>query len=84
MQKPYATSEVKRMVGGSSFMSNVRIHLGNIWQKVEDCGVLNQMGSMAKGALTSSGYPYGVAAGTAMGDLGFGRPGHTAIGDRVA
>jgi hypothetical protein len=51
---------------------------------VKDSGVLNQMGSVAKGALMSSGNPYGVAAGTAMGALGFGRPGHRAIGDRVA
>ena len=64
-------------------MSNLRNHSGNIWQKVKDSGVLNQMGSVAKGALMSSGNPYGVAAGTAMGALGFGKPGHRAIGDRV-
>ena len=42
------------------------------------------MGSVAKGALMTSGNPYGVAVGTAMGALGFGRLGHRAIGDRVA
>ena len=65
-------------------MSNLRNHLRNIWQKVKDSRVLNHMGSVAPGALMSSVNSYGVAAGTAMGALGFGRPSHRAIGDRVA
>ena len=71
------------MVGGSSFMSNLRNHLGNIWQKVKDSGVLNHMGTAAKNIMASSGNPYGAAGAAAMGALGFGRPGHRPIGDRV-
>ena len=82
-QQPYSTFEVKRMVGGSSFMSNLRNHSGNIWQKVKDSGVLHQMGTAAKNVMATTG-PYGAASAAAMGALGFGRPGHRAIGDRVA
>ena len=82
-QQPYSTFEVKRMVGGSSFMSNLRNHFGNIWQKVKDSGVLHHMGTAAKNVMATTG-PYGAAGAAAMGALGFGRPGHRAIGDRVA
>ena len=71
------------MVGGSSLMSNVGNHLGNIWQKVKDSSVLNHMGTAAKTNMASNGIPYGAAGAAAMGALGFGRPGHRAIGDRV-
>jgi hypothetical protein len=50
-QQAYSSSEVKRLVGGSSFMSNLRNHLGNIWQKVRDSGVLTQLGSVAKNVM---------------------------------
>ena len=83
-QQPYSTFEVKRMVGGSSFMSNLRNHLGNIWQKVKDSGALNHLGTAAKTMLASSGNPYGAAGAAAMGALGFRRPSHRALGDRVA
>ena len=83
-QQPYSTVEVKRMVGGSSFWSNLRNNLGNIWQKVKDSGALNHLGTAAKTMLASSGNPYGAAGTAAMGALGFGRPGHRVISDRVA
>ena len=82
-QQPYTTFEVKRMVGGSSFWSNLRNNLGNIWQKVKDSGALNHLGSAAKTALAATG-PYGAAANAALGALGYGKPGHRAIGDLVA
>ena len=82
-QQPYSTFEVKRMVGGSSFWSNLRNNLGSIWQKVKDSGALNQMGTAANNAPVATG-PYGAAASAALGALGYGRPGHRAIGDRVA
>jgi hypothetical protein len=52
-QQAYSSSEVKRLVGGSSFMSNLRNHLGNIWQKVRDSGVLTHMGTAAKNVMAS-------------------------------
>jgi hypothetical protein len=42
-------------------MSNLRNHLGNIWQKVRDSGVLTHMGTAAKNIMASSGNPYGAA-----------------------
>ena len=41
------------------------------------------MGTAAKNVMATTG-PYGAAGAAAMGALGFGRPGHRAIGDRVA
>ena len=64
-------------------MSNLRNHLGNIWQKVKDSGVLNHMGTAAKNIMASRRNPYGAAGAAAMGALGFGKAGHRAIGDRV-
>ena len=52
-------------------MSNLRNHLGNIWQKVKDSGVLHQMGTAAKNIMATTG-PYGAAGAAAMGALGFG------------
>jgi hypothetical protein len=72
-QQAYSSSEVKRLVGGSSFMSNLRNHLGNIWQKVRDSGVLTHMGTAAKNVMASSGNPYGAAGAAALGALGYGR-----------
>ena len=58
-------------------------------QKVRDSGVLTHMGTAAKNIaakniMASSGYPYRTAGAAAMTALGFGRPGHRAVGDRVA
>jgi hypothetical protein len=85
-QQPYTSFEIKRMVGGSSFSDNLRNGLRWLWQKTKEVapGVMSQLGTTAKGALMSSGNPYGVAAGTALNALGYGRSGgHRSLQDRT-
>jgi len=83
-QEPYTNFEVRRMVGGSSFMDNLRNGVRWLGQKVREHApqVLGNLATTAKGIMASSGSPYGAAGAAALGALGYGRP-HRAISDRT-
>ena len=83
-QEPYTNFQVRRMVGGSSFMDNLRNGVQWLGQKVREHApqVLGQLATTAKGIMASSGSPYGAAGAAALGALGYGRP-HRAISDRT-